>query len=135
MPRNPIDDLEELFERMESQFESGVGFGTRSVPVNVRDADGEYQVTADLPGFTGEDIELTFTEGRLHISGEREHTELEEDERFLRQERRANAINRTVQLPERVIQDEIRASFDNGVLTVTLPKEHGGEEGKEIEIE
>lgn len=135
MPRNPIDDLEELFDRMESQFESGVGFGTRSVPVNVRDADGEYEVTADLPGFESDDIELTFTEGRLHIAGERDQIELSEDERFLRQERRTTAINRTIQLPERILQDEIRASFNDGVLTVTLPKEHGGEEGKAIEIE
>jgi HSP20 family protein len=135
MPRNPIDDLEELFERMESQFETGVGFGRGSVPVNVRDRDGEYEVTADLPGFDSDDIELTFTDGRLHVAGERSETELDEDERFLRQERRTTGINRTIQLPERILQEEIRASFEDGVLTVTLPKEEADEEGKAIEIE
>jgi len=135
MRPNPLNDLEELFERMEEQFESGVGFGASSVPIDVRDAEDEYVVVADLPGFVVDDIELTFTDGRLHLTGERGSETVDEDERYLRQERRKRSVSRTVRLPEPVIEDEIRASFDNGVLSVTLPKAREGEGGTEIAIE
>jgi HSP20 family protein len=135
MRPNPFDDLEEFFERMEEQFESGVGFRRNSVPVDVRDSEGEYVVVADLPGYTVENIELVFTDGRLHITGERDEETTTEDDRYLRQERREESVSRTVRLPEPILQDEIMASFDNGVLSVTLPKQLDGEEGKEIEIE
>jgi HSP20 family protein len=130
MARNPFAELERLFDRMESQFEGQSGFG-HSVAVDVIDEDEQFVVEAELPGFEAEDLDLTYSEGRLSIVAEREER-IETD--FVRSERR-NAIERTVRLPEPVDADAIDADLDDrGILRITLPKEAPEETGKRIEI-
>lgn len=130
MTRTPFGELERLFERMESQFEGQAGFG-QGMAVDVIDEDDEFVVKAELPGFQAEDLDLTYSEGRLSIAADREEA-IETD--FVRNERRT-AMERTVRLPDPVDADAIEADLDDfGVLTVTLPKEAPEEVGKRIEI-
>jgi len=130
MARNPFAELERLFDRMESQFEGQASFGT-SVAVDVIDEDDQFVVEAELPGFEAEDLDLTYSEGRLSIAAEREeHLEAE----YVRSERK-HAVERTVRLPEPVDADAIDADLDErGILRITLPKEAPEETGKRIEI-
>lgn len=134
MRGNPFDDIEAFFERMEDQFETGVDFDGGAVAVDVLDTDEAYLVTADLPGFDTDSIDLTFSDGRLRIAGERTTDEETAERRYLRRERTTTAVDRTVRIPDPIEADEIDASFDAGVLTVTLPKAED-EEGTKIEIE
>jgi HSP20 family protein len=130
MARNPFAELERLFDRMESQFEGKGDFG-RGAAVDVIDEDDQFVVEAELPGFEAEDLDLTYSEGRLSIAAEREERG-ETD--FVRSERHS-AVERTVRLPEPVDADAIDADLDDqGVLRVTLPKEAPEETGKRIEI-
>ncbi len=140
MRGNPLDELEEMVDRISRQVEEGMTSGglqvPGSVPVDVVDTGEEYVVTVDLPGYETDDIELTLSEGTLRV--EATHEELEEDHEageYLRRERSQKAANRRVRLPEQVDEDAVSAGYDNGVLTVRLPKVTGSEESKSIDIE
>ncbi|WP_263021005.1 Hsp20/alpha crystallin family protein [Natronobiforma cellulositropha] len=145
MRRNPFDELEELLDRVSRQVEEGMASGTGlpvpgSVAVDVADYDEEYVVTADLPGYETDDIELTLTEGTLRLEAEREReTETADEEgadRYIRRERTSRSISRRFRLPEPVDEEGVSASYTNGVLTVTLPKhEPAEEESKRIDID
>lgn len=138
MRRNPFEDLEEMLERMSQQVEEGVTGMDRSVPVDVREADDAFTVVVDLPGYDADGIELTVTDQQLRIEAERE-TDVEtedrdEGEHYVRRERTRESVARSVRLPEPVIEEEVSATLNEGVLTITLPKRHE-DEGRTIEID
>ncbi len=113
-----------MFERMSEQFEEAQPgrMMTGTVLVDVEDRDDEFVVTADLPGFDREEIELELRDDTLELSASRETTEETESGTFVRRERRRSDVSRSVYLPEPVVAEETTAVHENGVLTVTLPK-------------
>lgn len=84
--------------------------------------DKAVTVTAEVPGMTEDDVEVTLHEGVLTIRGEKKSEREEKGENFYLSERRFGSFSRAFRLPEGVKEDEIAASFKKGVLTVTLPK-------------
>ncbi|NGM68911.1 Hsp20/alpha crystallin family protein [Natronolimnobius sp. AArcel1] len=139
MRGNPFDEIEDMLDRVSRQVEEGVASGGLQVPgsvaVDVADTADEFVVTADLPGYETDDIELTLSEGTLRLEANRED-ELEfTDGDYIRRERSRKTANRRIRLPEPVEEDEISAGYENGVLTVRLPKVVGSDESKEIDIE
>jgi HSP20 family protein len=92
--------------------------------VDLVERDDTFVVTADLPGFERDDVEVTVTDHTLRIEAGGETTDREEDEegRYLRQERRHRSVDRSVRLPEEVDTDAATGTMRHGVLTVTLPK-------------
>ncbi|QLD85867.1 Hsp20/alpha crystallin family protein [Natronomonas halophila] len=139
MSRNPFDEIERMFDRMSNRlepFDEGVFEG--SVAVDIEETDDAYVVTADLPGFDRDDIDVELAGDRLTLSAT--HTEAESEEgdedggRYLRRERRQQSVSRSVRLPEPVDEDATEAEYNNGVLTVTLPKEAEGDSGHDIPI-
>jgi HSP20 family protein len=79
-------------------------------------------VRAELPGMRKEDIELSLHEDCLSISGERKSEETHKDEEVYRAERFFGRFQRTVSLPAPVAADKVKAQYQDGILTVTLPK-------------
>ena len=135
--RNPFDEIERMFEQMDKGLKTFDASLTQGVPVDLIDEGESYVVTADLPGYEKEDIDVRVSGSTLMIRAERS-TETEEadgDGEFVRRERSRESVNRSVQLPERVSQDETDASYQNGVLTVSLPKETSLDSGESIPIE
>ncbi|TYL39459.1 heat-shock protein Hsp20 [Natronococcus pandeyae] len=143
MRRNPFDEIEEMLDRVSQQVEEGMtGGGLQvpgSVPVDVADRGEEYVVTADLPGYDTDDIDLTLAEGTLrleaHRAGKTETETTDESGRYLRRERTRQSVNRRIRLPDPVEEESVSAGYENGVLTVRLPKVSGGESSKAIDIE
>ncbi|NHN43485.1 Hsp20/alpha crystallin family protein [Halorubellus sp. JP-L1] len=136
MRRNPFDELEDMFDRMSRQLDTGDLPEFRSVPVDMQDHGDEYTVVADLPGFGVEDIDLTFADGDLRIDAAREESSEEADDEagtYVHRER-SESVSRTVRVPDPVVEDEITASYNNGTLTVTLPKQSESVEGHNIDI-
>ena len=141
---NPMEELERLFERWSGRFGDSTddwdgGFGWKafeSMAVDFVEHDDTFVVTADLPGFERDDVEVTVTDHTLRIEAERQTTDREEDEegRYLRQERRHRAVDRSIRLPEEVDTDAATGTMRHGVLTVTLPK-LVVEEAHQVEIE
>ena len=131
MRNNPFDEIERMFERMSEQFEDAQPgrMTTGTVLVDVEDRGDEFVVTADLPGFDREDIQLNLRDDTLELSASRETTEETGSGTFVRHERRRSDVSRSVYLPEPVVAEETSAVHDNGVLTVTLPKVTSEESG------
>ncbi len=155
MRSNPLSDLEELFERVSRQVEDGMLEGTGfpvpgTIAVDVAEYDDHYLVTADLPGYDIEAIEVTLQERTVELEADREEEKAlevagqetvadreDEDavERYLRRERRHQTVRRRLTLPGPVEADAVTASYDNGVLTVTLPMQEQAEESMQIDID
>ncbi|MEF8808706.1 Hsp20/alpha crystallin family protein, partial [Natronomonas sp.] len=130
---------ERMFDRMSNRlepFDEGAFEG--AVAVDVEDTEEAYVVTADLPGFDRDDIDVELAGDRLTLSASHTEEESEESEgeggRYLRRERRQQSASRSVRLPEPVDENATEAEYRNGVLTVTLPKESEGGSGHDIPI-
>ena len=110
-----------MMERMEREF-----FGdqrTGSFSTDIRENDTEYVLEADLPGFKKEDINIDITDNTLTIRAERhsDHEEKDKQGNYLRCERSYGSFSRSFNL-DGVDTEAIKAGFDNGVLTLTMPK-------------
>ena len=101
-------------------------------PPNLWEDENNLYVEAELPGFNLDNLEMYVSEGnKLSIKGERKHPELENGT-WHRQERGFGVFHRLMELPRPVDSDNVSAEFNNGVLTITLPKR---EEAKPRRIE
>jgi HSP20 family protein len=90
--------------------------------VDLRETEDAFVLDAELPGMTKDDIELTFEEGVFTLSGERKSEEAAEGKGYRHLERRFGSFSRSFTLPRDVAGDKVKAAFENGLLTVTVPK-------------
>jgi len=134
---NPFDEIEQFFGRTPFGGDRAWGRDLRTTDVDVAEYDDEFVVMADLPGYDREDIDVRATDGRLTISAEHATEHEDGDRRYLRRERRHESVTRSVDLPASVIESDATATFQNGVLTVTLPKETDtdSDDGHRIDVE
>lgn len=91
-------------------------------PVDFLERAGDYEVTAELPGLDQKDVEVKVANGALVVSGEKKMEREENKDGMFFSERRYGSFRRSFRLPENVDVDRIAASFDKGVLKVTMPK-------------
>lgn len=132
---NPFEEIESFFDRMSKEF-GGTPFAAAagSVAVDLEDRGDEFVVTADVPGFSKDEIDVTLADRTLSIRAEREAATEEVEANYVRRERTRSSASRSVVLPDAVEESEISATYKHGVLTVTLPKREGGG-GQRIEVE
>ena len=105
--------------------------------INVKETEGEYQVELAAPGLEKEDFEISIDDGYLIIKAEKTVEKEEKDENYTRREFSYNTFRRSLMLPEDVKEEEIKASYENGVLKFNLSKKELKEvkHPKKIEIE
>lgn len=116
--RNAID---RLFE--DSFVRSGAGTGAVSFPrLDLHESDDEYVISAAIPGVTPDDVEITVDDGMVHIRGEIRRDESVEEDQYLYQERSFGHFARSIGLPAAIQPDKAEATFENGVLTLRMPK-------------
>jgi HSP20 family protein len=102
--------------------------------VDIRDSDTSYEFQAELPGVNKEDIHVTVDGSTVTLAAEiKQHDEQSIDDKYLRSERYFGSVTRSFQLPVEVDQSTANASYENGVLKLTLPKKISVS-GKRIEI-
>ncbi len=128
----------EMFERFARDFFSpqldGEDFGMKP-SVEVEETERGYMVSAELPGLRPEDINLTLSDNTLVIEGKRETKSKEEKKGYYRSEFSYGSFHRSVPLRADVDNNNIKASFENGILTVELvKKEDGTQKTKKIQI-
>ncbi len=124
-PWDPFRDLEREVDRLLATVSlsmQGLRFGRQFPPVNLFALEGEFLLTAELPGVKGEDLEITVANGVLTIKGRRTGPDGVPDERYRRQERARGAWERSFSLPERVEEEQISSDLTNGILTIRLPR-------------
>jgi HSP20 family protein len=90
--------------------------------IDVHQTGDEIIVTASLPGLKAEDVDITITGQTLAIRGEFKADETVSRDQYLYRERRYGTFHRQLQLPVRVQGDAANATFEDGVLTLTIPK-------------
>lgn len=90
--------------------------------VDVTETEDAYHVHLDVPGIPKESIEINYQDGSLTVSGERKASEKSEEESYIRVERTFGRFFRSFSLPKTVQSEHISASYDNGVLSILVPK-------------
>ena len=100
--------------------------------VDMSETKDSFIVKAELPGLDAKDVDVSISGDVLTIIGEKKREEEEKDEHHYRAERYYGSFQRSFQLPTNVQADKVEATFDKGVLKVTLPKV---EEAKKKQIE
>ncbi|MBU6402100.1 MAG: Hsp20/alpha crystallin family protein [Verrucomicrobia bacterium] len=127
------DEINRLFESPLAGLSRGSRFLTGWVPaLDVLEDKDNLIVRAELPGMQKEQIEIALQDGTLSVSGERKLEAKQEATETYRSERFYGRFHRAVSLPKPVQADKVKASYKDGILTVTLPKT---EEAKPKQIE
>lgn len=90
--------------------------------VDVRESDEAFVFMAELPGIAKKDVDITVEDGVLSLSGERRFDETDEQKNYRRIERTYGTFSRSFSLPSAVDAERVSASFEDGLLTVTVPK-------------
>ena len=92
---------------------------------DIKETEDQYVLSVELPGFNKEDVKLSLKDGYLNISAtaQNEEEEEEKDGKFLRRERYTGAMTRSFYVGEDITEEDVKAKFGNGVLTLSLPKE------------
>lgn len=99
-----------------------LGSGPVAPRFDVVETDAGYEISAELPGMDERGIEVTVSDGILMLKGEKKEEKEEQKKSYYLSERRHGAIQRSIALPEGVDEEKISATFDKGVLTLSLPK-------------
>jgi HSP20 family protein len=128
---NIRDEINRLFE---SPYENGSSdvFNSWAPALDLYEDNDNLVVQAELPGMKKEDIELSLHDNAITVSGERKNEKKYEGGRTSREERFFGRFTRSITLPKQVDSGKVKASYKDGILTVTLPK---AEEAKPRQIE
>ncbi|MFQ6100639.1 MAG: Hsp20/alpha crystallin family protein [Anaerolineae bacterium] len=127
----PFRDLVSLREAMDRLFEESfvqprVGWlapvGAEALAVDMYETDDAIVVKSAIPGIKSEDLNISVTGDTLTIKGETKVEEEVKEKNYIRRERRYGSFCRSLPIPVSVVADKAEAEFENGVLTLTLPK-------------
>lgn len=122
----------DLFDLFEMPFAAMRPFGGQAIRVEDYMEDGKYVVRAELPGVDPDkNLEISVTRGILTIRAEREEERTEKH----RSEFRYGSCERQIRLPEGVRAEDVKATYEKGILTVTMPLEEAKESAHRIAVE
>ncbi len=137
-PREPTRYLGDTWDDFVDVTDRAPADGERlwAPSVDVRETQRTYYLEADLPGMSGDDVDVRIEGDRLVLTGEREEKHEEKDEGYIMRERYSRRFSRRFRLPSDVSKDKIEAEFKNGVLTVKMPRSSDGAQskGKSIKV-
>ena len=141
------ENLMDVFNDFDRDFFRGFGrpehmlYGknaSRMMKTDVKETEEGYELDVDLPGFKKEEIRLDLENGYLTISTQKSLENKEEKKgRVLRQERYAGTMSRSFYVGDRITEEDIKAKYENGVLSLAIPKKEAQKvpEKKTIMIE
>ena len=127
----PFNDLISLRDAMDRLFEESfvhplrselIPWGRSGLPLDMYETENEVVVKASVPGIKPEELDVTIAGDTLTIKGETKMESEVKRECYLCQERRYGAFSRSVTLPGGLNTDKVDATFENGVLTLHIPK-------------
>lgn len=126
-PTRTVRDLQREVDDIFSRFfdrssDSGSTSAVWAPKTDLVETDDEFRLHLDVPGMSKEDITINLQNNTLTVSGERRSTRKNEGDDYVRVERSFGNFHRTFTLPNSVDAEGIEAGYDNGVLTITVPK-------------
>lgn len=117
MSKNFSDIMDEFFNDVVNTRDNSFVPG-----IDISETDNQFLISAELPGMSKENIDISLDNGRLSISGERKFEEKEEGKTFHRVETRYGSFNRSFQLPDNVDEETIDAKYEDGLLNISIDK-------------
>jgi len=121
--REEMDRLfDDAFTRPFSLMREGGSSNWSSPAVDMYQTDQEVVMKASLPGVKADEVQISVNDDILTIKGEIKHEEEKKDKSWHIREQRWGAFERSITLPGGVVADRAKAEFENGILTITLPK-------------
>lgn len=143
----PFSSLRQQLDRLFDDLTSGWGATGRALEnapwagwgrapaADIVEKQNEFEVTLDLPGMDETDIEVNVMDGMISIRGEKTEETKEEKEHYRLSERRHGSFLRSFALPPSVDPDKIAASYDKGILKITMPKsEEAKKKQRKVEV-
>ena len=143
---NPLAEFEDILDRYNRQLtgrnSTDPANGTREIMqktdwapmVDINENKDAFVIKAELPGIKKEDVKVSVQDGVLTLQGERNYENTEDDDKRHRVERFYGHFSRSFTLPEHVDDENIQASYQDGVLELTLPKQEKAKP-RAIEVE
>lgn len=128
---NPMREMNSLRNEMNRLFDRAFEDGPLTqwqpstswgLAMDIVENDDAFVVTASVPGMNPDDIDITISDNVLTIKGEYKADETIDEEKYHIRERRFGSFGRSISLPVSVKADDVDASYDKGVLTLTIPK-------------
>lgn len=103
--------------------------------LNIKENKDEFEIELAAPGYNKKDFEVTIDDGCLNITAKKEVTKEEKDENYTRKEFSYSSFERSLQLPESVANEKIKANYENGILKFSLAKKEEAKKQKPKKIE
>lgn len=119
IPFRPFADILTLDRRLSSVFDGGWATLPR---VDVKDAEDHLEIVAEVPGMKPEDVEVTVENGVLSIAAKVAAEKSEDRDGYVWRERRQQSLQRSFRLPRGTTAEQVGASLENGLLTVSVQK-------------
>lgn len=115
---------------------TGTGLGGLMMPqMDVRETENALRIAIEMPGVSPDDVDIQLDDDLLTIRGEKKLERRDDRENTHFTERTYGTFQRILRLPFKVDPTQVQARFDNGVLTVTLPKPKGREASRRISVQ
>jgi len=119
---DPFRDLRTIEDEFDRLMGRALSRDAWMPALDVRETEERYEVHVDLPGLDPSDVNVTFEDGMLTLSGKRQFDQENRGDTWHRIERGFGSFARSIRLPQTADTERIEASFDKGVLTVVVPK-------------
>ena len=126
-PWQEIETLSRQFDRLFDDFPpvnrtTAPAAPTWTPAIELKATDAAFVLRAELPGLTAQDLDIQVTRDSVSLAGEYRSNTKHEDGKFFRSEFRYGSFRRVVPLPVVIQNDQVKADFTDGILTLTLPK-------------
>ena len=119
-------DIDRMFRSLAESFGSGGTMARRSEWLPAADVltrGDDLVIRVELPGIDPDrDLEITIEDNMLHIRGQRQETQEEKGEGFIRRETSFGSFERVLQLPSDVSTEDLKANYENGILEIVVPR-------------
>jgi HSP20 family protein len=126
------DNFDLFLDRLWPDFPMDFG-GDWAPKVDLFEKDGNYHLTAEVPGMSKDDISVSIHEGLITVSGKKESSKEEKENDYYMKETQYGSFSRSFRLPGEVGEEKVVAAYKVGVLAVVMPKKEDGET-KEVEV-
>ena len=103
--------------------------------LNIKETDNSFEIELAAPGFTKDDFEVTIHDGCLNVSAEKSSSKEEEEENYTRKEFSYTSFKKSLQLPDSVKEENIKAKYQDGILRFNLLKKEESKALKPKKIE
>ncbi|PYG88208.1 HSP20 family protein [Ruminiclostridium sufflavum DSM 19573] len=131
--RGSLFDIDSMFNDFFNEPFMGI-VSAGSIKADIKETENEFVIDAEIPGAKKEDIKLDLKNDRLTISVEKTEESKEEKNNYIRRERRYGSASRSFNV-QNVKADEVSAKYENGVLSIVLPKSESKKIESRIEIQ